>query len=94
MYKIIFLTLFSVSAIATTIKECHHYEDQYNTYINIFHQTTHKYINKRTVAIRMIKSYQDSLLSECKGKVNLLHYQSQKNEVNRLLKEYNAKTTL
>lgn len=87
---ILFGTMLSSSLLGATKGECKAYQDKYSQYIDQYKSNSD---DTKKYPLLMIKSYLDSLLTECKGVVDISFYEKQKPTIKQAWDRYVPKKT-
>lgn len=82
--------ILSASLFGATKSECRGYENKFSTYINKFNSNPN---DTKKYPLLMIKSYLDSILTECKGVIDVSYYEKQKPSIKKMWNKYVPKQT-
>jgi len=84
------LTILSSSLFGATKSECQGYESKFSRYIDKFNSNSN---STKKYPLIMVKSYLDSILTECNGVIDVSFYKKQKPTIKKMWNKYIPKQT-
>ena len=84
------IMILSSTLFSATKSECHQYENKFSRYIDKFNSNSN---DTKRYPLIMIKSYLDSILTECKGVIDISFYEKQKPSIKKMWNQYVPKQT-
>jgi len=84
------IAILGSNLLGATKGQCHEYENKYSKFIDKFNNNSN---DTKKYPLLMVKSYLDSILTECEGVIDTSFYKKQKPTIKKMWNKYIPKKT-